>query len=320
MPQVTGIPSGSAWRYTASRRAFLLGLGAAGIGSLLGRGPVRAAEATPASDAQTEPLIQTTFAENELPAEGAECLFYRVTLEPGVATSVLAGPYCGCPGQTLASGVGVEVVVSGSYAVQTDGAVRVRRASSMEEKRVTGGEVTLGPGDVAVYADYAASGTFRNAGSDELVVLGVAILATHQPSGTPVPELPDGVRARELTRSFSSMWEKLPDGPKTIDLRRLTLASGEEALIPVSAGLDAMSIESGDITFSEIPAGQEAPTSPPMRYGPGGQSPLLMRETGSRLMLENRGDQPAAVLLLSIVPYDASATPTSTFALESRGA
>jgi hypothetical protein len=305
MAQVEVTRSIPPWRVTANRRALLLGLGAAGIGPLLGRGRTVAKEATPTPVKEGEILLHTTFVTEELPGNGAECILYRLMLHPGVATSVLAGPYCGCPGQTLASGVGAEVVVSGSYAVRSDGPFVVRRADSpAEDDLPSRSEATLGPGDAAVYLDYGTGGEFRNAGTGDLVVLGVAILTAGKPGGTPVPELPDGVRAQELNHAYPSVWKHLPAGPVTVDLRRLTLAPGEGVTLPSTPGLDAASVEAGEITWAEIPAGQEAPSSPPSRYGPSGRRPFERHDAGTRHTVENNGDEPATVLLLSVVPGD----------------
>lgn len=304
-------------RFVLSRRAAVGALLAATIGQATGvtgwgRARAGAQEATPVSDLARTSLLRAVFAATELPTGGAECVFYRMTLEPGVSTSVLAGPYCGCPGQKLASGIGVEVVDSGSYAVRSDGPVRVRRSGAAEEEALaTGNVATLGPGDAAVYLDYAAGGEFHNAGSEDVVVLGVAILSSQRSGGTPVPKQPEGMEANELNRAYASIWKKLPEGPITVDLRRLTLTPGEQVTLTSAFGLETVYVESGEITWGDIPAGEDAPSSP-LRYGPSGRTSFLDREAGNRATIEAIGDEPASVLLLSIVPGDDLATPAAS--------
>ena len=162
------------------------------VALLTGTVPVAAQEA---ADVATETLFEVTFAADDVPAGEVEAVYYRLTLPPGTGLPLLAGPFCGCPGEEVAAGVGAELVQSGSYALRLGAPFVVRRAGQDGEERVAPDTaVTLGPGDAAIYPDYAAFGEVRNAGQEPLVVVGVAIVSA-EPSGTPVPDLPSGVRA-----------------------------------------------------------------------------------------------------------------------------
>lgn len=302
------------WNFGRLDRRTLLVRGTAlGLALLpLGRARLSAQEATPPTSTGVDTLFTVAFAAEELPQADIESIFYRLTLDPDVALPVPAGPFCGCGGQVIAPGVGVETVVSGTYAVASGAPIRVRRAgASAEEEIAAGQEVLLEPRDVVVYNNYAAAGQFRNAGSGELVVLGVALVAEDLSDGTEAPDLPEGAVPDQLGRAVPYDWQVLAGGPVVATLRRVTLAPGE-ALDPVGVpGLESIAVESGEIELGIIPAGESAPTSSPMRYMAGRTTPFMGLGEGSRRVLTNSGAEPAVVLILAIDPAGYGATPTS---------
>ena len=188
---------------------------------------VRAVGAAPG--VQDAPLAETTFAPAELPNGEKAAIYYQITIPPGASLAYLGGPFCGCRGETIASGVGVEVVQSGTYSLQLEAPLRVQRAgSSRPGKEIPAGTtVTLTAGDVAIYPDYAAAGDIRNAGADPVTLLGVAIIAP-EGSGTPVPTPPTGLQATLLAHIPPADWTALPPGPLHLALRQLSLPPGAE--------------------------------------------------------------------------------------------
>lgn len=125
-----------------------------------------------------ELLVETTFTPDELPVGETEAIFYRITLPPGISLRYLAGPFCVLHSDLISSGVGAEVVQSGSYSLRLDAPFRVQRdgASGAVDEIPAGTEVALDPGNTAIYPDYTAQGTIRNAGDEPVVITGVVIL------------------------------------------------------------------------------------------------------------------------------------------------
>ena len=160
----------------------------------------------------------------------------------------------------VAPGIGVELIEEGTYTVRLDAPFTVSRAGTEREEEVAAGtEVTLGPGDVARFPDYSAPAEIRNAGTDAVSVLGLAILS-QETTGTPVPALAAEVDARALSNAFPSDWRKLPPGPVTVTLRRVVLPPGA-ALAPYEpVGLETILVEEGQGSFAFIPAGESEPS------------------------------------------------------------
>jgi hypothetical protein len=273
-----------------------------------------AATPAPSADAVADAtLVSATFAEEELPDGRVEAVFYRLTLDPGASLSYLAGPYCRCGNQVIAPGVGVEVVESGSYTIRLDAPVRLTRAgTNVVEEVPAETELTLNAGDAVALPNYAATGEIRNSGTESLVVIGVAIIAMDVPEGTPVPAQPEGVRTTQLTSTMSHEWEKMPPGGVSIELRRVILEPGEQ-LPPVDTiGFETVHLEAGEMAMGIIPAGESEPLGAPSGYSPGRSTAfMLLDPNGVTREIENTGDEPATLLVLSIRPIDAgNGTPS----------
>ena len=254
-----------------------------------------------------ELLLSWTVATDVLPTGDVEPIFDRLTLPPGASLPLLAGPFYDCPGETVKSGIGVEVVEEGAYALRLDAPFTVVRAGVVEEI-IAGTEVSLGPDDVAYFPDYAAPGQIRTVGSDPVSVLGLAILS-QEATGAPVPDLPAQVVARELSSTFSSEWSKLPPGPVTVTLRRLSLLTGADMAPVEPVGLETMHVVEGMVGITVIPAGETEP-SQPLVYGPGSSTPMIGVRSETRRVVSNDGDEPAAILVLEIaVASEGAATP-----------
>lgn len=275
---------------------------------------VVAQDATPstaeATNVTEETLISWTISAHELPEGDVEAVFYRLTLPPAASLPLLAGPFCGCPGENVKTGIGIEVVEAGTYVMRLDAPLTVVRAGA-EDEVAAGAEVTLGPGDVARFPDYAAPGEIRNAGTDPVSVVGLAILS-QEATGTPVPDLPAEVTARELGSVFPYDWRKLPPGPVTVTLRRLSLPAGAELAPDAPVGLEAIHVDEGWVSVAFIPAGETEP-SQPLTYGPGSSTPFQSLMPGTRRVVSNDEDEPATILVLTISSSGAGVgTPAST--------
>ena len=264
---------------------------------------VAAQGGTPAAGEETEvvedTLLSWTIAADALPAGDVEAVFYRLTLPAGESRPLLAGPFCDCPGETVASGIGLEVVEVGTYSLRLAAPVTVVRAGADEEV-APGTEVILGPGDVARFPDYVAPGEIRNGGTDAVSVVGLAILS-QEATGTPVPDLPPEVMAEALSRAVPSDWRRLPPGPVTVMLQRLSLPVGAELAPYEPTGLETMHVVEGQVSLAFIPAGQTEPGTP-LSYEAGRTAPFLPAQLGTRRVVSNDADEPATILVLTVSP------------------
>ena len=282
-----------------SRRRVLLSAAVA----LAGRGPARAraSQATPAAITD-DLLLEARFAADELPAGPAQGFFYRMTLPPGETLPYLVGPFCGCGNEQVAPGVGAELVRNGAYAVRLDAPFRVRRADGADEEVAAGAEVVLEAGDAATFADYAAPGELRAAGTEPAVVVGVAVTAVAR-TGTPAPRIPVAVEAEELSALTEAGWADVAaGGPVALRLRRVVLPAGA-ALVPYeTAGAEAMAVEAGEGGSSVLPPGATTPPGKPLAYRAGSTAPFLVLQRGNRRLVANDGDEAAVLLVASIGP------------------
>jgi hypothetical protein len=262
---------------------------------------VRALEAGPGTVGD-EVLAEAIFGIDQLPGGDKEVIFYRLTLPPGETLTALAGPSCGCPGWPVSGGVGAEVVQSGAYRLRLAAPIQVQsRGAARVESIPAQTEVTLGPGDAAIYPEYTASAEIRAAGDAPVHLVGVAIIG-RETSGAPAPMLPDGVRGEELGRSVPSDWDKLALGPIGVSLRQVTLPAGTHIGPYEPIGLEAMRVEAGTISRYYFEPGAAAPTGPAMTWNEGRVSPLLGMRPGMRYDLTSGGGGPAELLVLIIEP------------------
>jgi hypothetical protein len=263
---------------------------------------IRALHAT-SGDVDDELLVETVFTPDVLPAGDAEAIFYRLTLPAGTSLPAPAGPFCLCRGDFVAAGVGIEMVQSGTYSLQLETPIQVQRGgvSGRVEEMAARQDVLLGPGDAAVYADYASEGTLRNAGQDPVIVLGMAIV-TKEGTGIDLPLPPEGVKIQLLASSLTSDWETLAPGPVTVSLWRLRLPAGTGVGPYAGAGLEALAVESGTISRRYLRLAEHTPGLPPLTQYPGVQSIFLAPAPGIRRSITSGDAEPAVLLALSIEP------------------
>jgi hypothetical protein len=282
------------------------------VPSLVQPGSSGAQESTPSAlnaAVTEEPVYSWNIPAEMLPTGDVEGVFYRLTLPPEASMPLLLGPYCTCSSPMVEPGIGVEMVEAGTYTIRLDAPFTVVR-DGVEEEFSVGTEATLGPGDVARFPDYAASGELRNAGSDAVSVLGLAMLSSGSDTGTPVSELPQGAVSTELAHVTPADWSNLPPGPLTVSLRRLSLSAGAVLAPYEPAGLESILVEDGEISLAFIPVGETEPSSP-LVYREDHASPFLSTPPGTRRVVRNDGQAPAALLVLTIAPADAARTPAA---------
>jgi len=264
---------------------------------------IRALHAT-AGEVESELLFETVFTPDLRPAGEAEAVLYRLTLPAGTSLPAPAEPFSLCLRDLVASGVGIEVVQSGTYGLRLETPIQVQRggASGMVEELAARQEVLLGPGDAAIYADYAGQGTLRNAGQDPVVVLGMAIVSTAG-TGINLPLPPVGVTVQLLASSFTSDWETLPAGPVAVSLWRLRLPAGTSVGPYAGAGLEAVAVESGTISRRFRRLAEHTPILP-LTQNAGVQSIFLRPAPGIRRSITS-GDADAAVVLAASIEPEA---------------
>jgi hypothetical protein len=262
---------------------------------------IRALHAT-AGEVDSELLFEAMFTPEMLPAGDAEAVFYRLTLPAGTNLPAPAGPFCLCRSDFVSAGVGIEMVQSGTYSLQLETPIHVQRggASGMVEELAARQDVLLGPGDAAVYGDYAGQGALRNAGQDPVVVIGMAIVST-EGTGIDLPLPPEGVKVQLLASSLTSDWESLPPGPVAMSLWRLRLPAGTSVGPYAGAGLEALAVESGTISRRYHRLAEQT-RLPPLTQYPGVQSVFLAPAPGIRRSITSDNADAAVLLAASIEP------------------
>ena len=263
---------------------------------------IRALASAP-GDVVDERLLAATFAAAELPAGDKEIVFYRLTLSPGAHLPVLAGPLAGCWGRLAKAGAGAELIQSGAYTLRLDAPIRLQRdgASDEMEDVPAGTEVTLEPGDTAIYPDYTASGTISNGGTEPVVVVGVAI-NSNQWSGDPTPPIPLGVELELLASTPSAVWRTLPSGPVSVSLWRLALPAGTSAGPYEATGLESLWVEKGEILHSLLWPGEAEPRGRPIFRPAGTGAPVMALAPGVRHVITSKDARPTELLILNIEP------------------
>ena len=271
------------------------------------------------------PLLETTFAAQELPAGTKTAIYYQLSLEPDASLPYLGAPLCDCITEIITRGVGAEVVRSGAYTVRLDAPLRVQRSGSTRPSEVVqpGTEVTLTPGDAVVYPNYVATGEVRNAGDEPVSLIGVVIVGADGP-GAPLPNLatrfqgrrallevalgtlqlpmPAGARTKLLSNTVHSDWAKLPPGPLNVALHAVTVPVGTAIGPYQPLGLEALYVESGTIARGFQQPGKSAPERETLTVLAGSTSPLMFPQAGVRTIVASTGDQPAGFLALLIEP------------------
>ena len=250
-----------------------------------------------------ERLFAATFDAAELPTGDKETVFYRLTLPPGARLPFLVGPLSGCWGRLAKAGAGAELIQSGAYTLRLEAPIRLQRhgASDALIDVPAGTEITLGPGDTAIYPNYTAPGVIRNDGDEPVVVVGVAINSIER-SVDHIPMLPPAVDLKLLASTPSAEWRSLPAGPVSVSVWRLALPAGASAGPYEATGLESLWIEKGQILHSLLRPGEAEPRGRPLFHPAGTGAPVMALAPGVRHVITSKDAQPAQILVLSVEP------------------
>ena len=253
-------------------------------------------------------VFTATFAAGELPEEERTAILYDVTLAPGASLPYLAAPTCDfhCEDRELdygvSQGVGAELVQSGVYTVRLAAPFAVQRSGSAGGPIEVAAqqEVTLGPGDAAIYHDRATPAELRNTGPEPVDLFGVAIVGDTS-AGDPL-RVPPGVEQGMLTNTIPADWETLPSGPVQVTVRRVTLPAGTSLPPYEPGGLEAIHVESGAIAWSYLRPGQDASDTARVSRSTSATTPFTAAPSGARRILHSVGDDPVVMLVVTIEP------------------
>ena len=276
---------------------------AVGIVPLLGQSPqapdeprrtpalVRAMQTAPGS-VDDVVLAEAVFRFDQLPPGAKEVVFYQLTIPPGVTLT----------GWPVNGGVGAEVVRAGHYSIRLSSPIEVQRRSGAPDEAIAAHtDVTLDPGDAAIYPDYTAAAEIRVAGDAPVELIGVAIVGSDG-SVFPAPMLPDGVRSEELGRSLARDWEKLAGGPVSVSLHRMTLPAALYVGPYEPIGLEAVRVERGEVSRIHYQPGAVDPVYPLEIWREGQTSPLLGNVPGMRQAMITFTEEPTELLVLLVEP------------------
>jgi hypothetical protein len=261
-----------------------------------------------------EILFAATFPADDLLAGEPEAVFYESTLQPGAALPYLTGMACFCAPESIASGVGAELIESGSYSVHLDAPFWVQRGgfAAKREEIPAGANAVLTAGDVAIFHDFG-TGEIRNAGAEPVAVIGIVIVDRNdqrmeepesavEVSSGHLPGLPPEIRGEQLANTVPSDWEQFPPGPLEVTLRRVILPPGIELPPFDPLGLEAIRVESGAIAWGFLLPDETPRPGMLVERRAGTSAPFVSAPPGVLRALRTAGSGPAELLVLTIEP------------------
>jgi hypothetical protein len=280
----------------------------------IGGTPTAVPAPTPIPGVTVDGIGTVTLPAETIPGKGSWFGAWRATLEPGAA-----GSYGSiAPNRS----VGVESVLVGTYATRSEGPMRIIRSDGSTEDVPVGTEATIGPGESILVLDNAVARTFRNPGATQAVLVAWAITSMNGAAmrDTEAPEpalaLGPGVTFQGLARMLPDVWDQatIPDGPLTIDVRRLTLAPGASLPPEPEVYPTLRWVESGRLGWDIAGEGVASPASgrPMMSYQEGEMVSWVPTRPGIRVVLRNPSKTtPVVLLVVSLAPAGTAAvTPT----------
>ena len=275
--------------------------------------PASVAAALP-EEFSEEILFAATFPADTLRDGEPEAVFYRSVLLPGATVPYLTGMACFCSPESIASGVGAELIESGSYSVRLDAPFWVQRGGfAAEREEIPAGENTvLIAGDVAIFHDFG-SGEMRNAGAEPVAVIGIVVVDRDdqrveqselaiEVSSDHLPGLPPDIRGELLANTVPSDWERFPPGPLEVTLRRVVLPAGTEIPPFDPLGLEAIRVESGAIAWGFLQQDETPRSGMLVERRAGTSAPFVSAPPGVRRALRTASSGPAELLVLTIEP------------------
>ena len=261
-----------------------------------------------------EILLAATFPADTLRDGEPEAVFYRSVLLPGATVPYLTGMACFCSPESIASGVGAELIESGSYSVRLDAPFWVQRGGfAAEREEIPAGEnAVLTAGDVAIFHDFG-TGEIRNAGAEPVAVIGIVVVdrddqRVEQPelavqvNSHRLPGLPPEIRGELLANTVPSDWEQFPPGALEVTLRRVTLPPGIELPPFDPLGLEAIRVESGAIAWGFLQQDESPRSGMLVERRAGTSAPFVSAPPGVRRVLRTASSEPAELLVLTIEP------------------
>lgn len=272
--------------------AAILGASVATMGVAASGQP---AQATPAPTISSDELFSVTFPADVLPTGEVIVDFFRATFKPGASVT--------WPRQSAPKGVGVDYVVSGSYTVTTPGPIFILRAADANTGRgpdpvAPSRKVVAGPGDTLIYWNYDGPATFENAGSEPVELISVNVISTAVPEVAPPAQV--GIRIEQLPQLTFDEQVAPPDGPLTLELHRMSLASGG-AMLPSPERTPALrAVEAGRLTWTMLePGGTPSPLGA-LHFIAGQAIPYTPLHPGWSVEFSNTEEDPCVWLELTI--------------------
>ena len=226
-----------------------------------------------APDAMQETVFAATLPAAMIPTAGnLDFLLWNVTLDPGAEGSASSQswtqPRTCCPGPMMTH------VIEGELSVRVDGRLRVfRRGAGAAGDVPPGAEVTLAPGDTAIFS-YERPATFANRGSDIVRIVGGGIFAGAVRSGP-------AAASEYLDYNEEYSVSQLPPG-----------------------ALDAAIVRAVLTPDGEVPA--PPPGALVLEVGAAGDADIAQRADGG---LRNIGPNAETIYVLTLVPAGASPPP-----------
>jgi mannose-6-phosphate isomerase-like protein (cupin superfamily) len=247
--------------------------------------PTGAEVATPVSHGAG--ITMETLAEISLPAAAippspAIVDVWLATLRPGEELGFETGA---SPPSIVA-----DVVLSGEFAVLSEGRLQVQRAAGRDDVPANT-VVTIHPGEAVIYVDNQAEQTFRNTGRETLTAISFGIFSSAPPS-----TFTEGALSQED-------WERsgLAGHDLTASVQRLTVPPGGSlpALVPDVQSPRIFVVAEGAAHWTIIPpAGATPPES--AAFARGETIRFRTLDSGEQLHLRNDQDQPLVLIQVTL--------------------
>ncbi len=247
---------------------------------------------SPSTDITTETLAEIRLPAAAIPPSPATVDVWLATLRPGEELGFETG--------ASPPSIVVDVVLSGEFAVLSEGRLQVQRAAGREDVPANT-VVTIHPGEAVIYVDNQTAQTFRNTGRGTLTAISFGIFSAAPPS-----TFTEGALSQED-------WERsdLAGHDLTVSVERLTVPprGGLPAYVPEVQTPRIFLVEEGVAQWVIAPPGGATPTQS-VSFARGETIRFQTLHSGEQLHLRNDQDQPL-VLLQVTLSADRPATPVA---------
>jgi hypothetical protein len=239
-----------------------------------------------------EPLFETVFPAETIPAENPRLYFVRQRYLPGAVFDRPAVP-------------AAEYVAAGSLVVRSTGRVVVQRGDPGAEQPVEeiapGSEVAVGAGDVAVYLSSGAAQTVRNPETTATITLKVIVVTATEAASA----LPRSFAPYIMGHLSTFDWKRsaLPVGPLRVRVERLTAAPGVSVPRATTELPVLRFVEAGELAWAiETPATLLTPMLAAVHFRRGQAVPYQRQPDGWHVLLRSSGDEALVLLVLTATP------------------